>query len=45
MEVGQSQIAPMESSFGAGNKDSLFGVDGYCWVVDFAMEWDKQVCI
>lgn len=40
MEVGQSQTAPVESGFGAGNKDSLFGVGGYRGVIDFVMEWD-----
>lgn len=40
MEVGQGQVASMESDFGAGNKDSLFGVADYCWAVDFVMEWD-----
>lgn len=41
MEVGQGQVASMESDSGAGNKDSLFGVGGYCGLVDSVMEWDQ----
>lgn len=40
VEIGQGQVAPMESDSGAGNKNSLFGVDDYCWAIDFVMEWD-----
>ena len=40
MEVGQSQAASMESGFGAGNKDTLFGIDCYRGVIDFVMEWN-----
>jgi len=41
MEVGQGQAASMESDSGAGNKDTLFSVGGYCGFVDSVVEWDQ----
>lgn len=41
MEVGQGQVASMESDSGAGNKDSLSGVCRYCGLADSVMEWDQ----
>lgn len=41
MEVGQSQVASMESDSGAGNKDSLSGVGRYRGLADSVMEWDQ----
>lgn len=38
MEVGQGQVASMESDSGAGNKNSLSGVSRYCGLADSVME-------